>query len=264
MSISLALILVAAVAPSPLVDASKLTLSAPVAIVEFDTGKLKGDLSRLTWAPDAQQWYLQTVERDRAGNVKTIRHYALERGGKPPKGIEGEPAWSTAYWSWKSAQAAPGLPAFKIDVEQQQKRMSGTSIPMGGDLARGGVDAGGSAGGAATGLGTGDAVSAALQSQMVNVYTLKLKGEVVGEFINAPAMPGLTFGWAPAGTGLIAFANRDGHVVIMDDQGRKQEVASSRSALLPAWTDDGKRLAYLEKTGKNKAALKIVDVTRPE
>ncbi len=250
--------------PSPAVDASKLTLSTPATIVEIDTGKLKGDLSRLAWSPDAQQLYLQTVERDRAGNIKTARHYVLERGGKPPKGIESEPAWSTAYWSWKSTQAAPGLPAFKIDVEQQQKRMSGTSIPMGGDLARGGVDTGGSAGGAATGFGTGDAVSAALQSQMVNVFTLKLKGEVVGEFVNAPAMPGLTFGWAPAGTGLIAFANKDGRVIIMDDQGRKQEIASSKAAFLPAWTDDGKQLAFLERTGKNKAVLKIVDVTRPE
>ena len=246
------------------VDASKLTLSTPASIVEIDTGKLKGDLARLAWSPDAQQLYLQAIERDRSGNVKSVHHYVLARGGTPPKVIESEPPWSTAYWGRKSAQAAPGMPAFKIDVEQQQKRMSGTSIPAGGNLAKGGVDAGGSAGGAATGFGTGDAVSAALQSQMVNVYTLKLKGEVVGEFVNAAAVPGLTFGWAPGGTGLIAFSNPAGRLVIMDSEGHKQEIASSKSTLLPAWTDDGKRLAYLEKTGKNKAVLKIVDVTRPE
>ena len=246
------------------VDASKLTLSIPASIVEIDTGKLKGDLARLAWSPDAQQLYLQTVERDRSGNVKSVRHYVLTRGGTPPKGVESEPPWSTAYWGRKSAQAAPGMPAFKIDVEQQQKRMSGTSIPVGGNLAKGGVDAGGSAGGAATGFGTGDAVSAAVQSQMVNVFTLKLKGEVVGEFVNAAAMPGFTFAWAPAGTGLIAFSNKDGRIVIMDDQGRKQEIPSSKSTLLPAWTDDGEQLAYLERTGKNKAVLRIVDVTRPE
>lgn len=264
MWILLALIL-ATGSPAPAtVDASTLTLSMPASIVELDSGRLKGDLSRLAWSPDARQLYLQTIERDRGGNLKSVHHYVLALDGKPPKGVDAEPPWSTAYWSWKSAQAAPGLPAFKIDVEQQQKRMSGTSIPVGGDLARGGVDAGGSAGGAATGFGTGDAVSAALQSQMVSVFTLKLKGEVVGEFVNAPAMPGLTFGWAPAGTGLIAFSDPTGRLVIMDHEGHKQEIVSSKSALLPAWTDDGKRLAYLEKTGKNKAALKIVDVTRPE
>lgn len=262
MSILLALIFVVAAPASPAVDASKLTLSMPASIVEFDSGKLKGDLSRLAWSPDARQLYLQTIERDRDGNVKSMHHYVLALDGKPPKGVDVEPPWSTAYWSWKSAQAAPGLPAFKIDVEQQQKRITSTSSPMGGDLAKGGVEGG--AGAAGPGMTTGDAMAAANQSQMVSVWTYKLKGEVIGEFVNAAAVHGLTFGWAPAGTGLIAFVNKDGRVVIMDDQGHKQEVASSKSALLPAWTDDGKRLAYLEKTGKNKAALKIVDVTRPE
>ena len=247
--------------PAAVADASKLTLSAPAVILEIDTGKLKGDVTRLAWSPDEKQLYLQTTERDRAGNVKSVHHYVLARGGTPPTGVEAEPPWANAYWSWKSTQAAPGIPTFKIDVDQQQKRMSATSTPMGGDLARGGVEAGGSG---ATGFTTGDAAAAALQSQMVNVFTLKLKGEVVGEFVNAPAMPGVTFGWAPAGTGLIAFVNQGGRVVIMDADGRKQEVATSKDAMLPAWTDSGKQLAFLEKPGKNKAVLKIVDVTSPE
>jgi hypothetical protein len=260
MWILLALIVAVGRPASPPADASKLTLSAPAAIVELDLGKLKGDLYRLAWSPDAKQLYLQTVERDRTGNLKAVHHYLLPLDGKTAKGVDGEPRWSAEYWAWKSMQTAPGLPAFKIEVEQQQKRMTGASTPMGGDLAKGGVEGTASLGGAATGLGAGDAMSAALQGQMVNVFTLKLKGEVVGEFINAPAIPGLTFGWAPSGTGLIAFANRDGRLVVMDDHGRKQEIPSSKSALLPAWSDDGKRLAYLEKTGKSKAVLKIVDV----
>ena len=108
----------------------------------------------------------------------------------------------------------------------------------------------------------GEAMTAAMQSQIAHYYTLKLKGEVVGEFVNAVAVPGLTFGWGPAGTGLIAFSNPDGRIVIMDDQGRRQEISSSKSTLLPAWTDDGKRLAYLQRTGKDKAVLEIVDVTK--
>ena len=107
-------------------------------------------------------------------------------------------------------------------------------------------------------------MAAANQAQTVNVWTLKLKGEVIGEFVNAAAVPGLTYGWAPAGTGLIAFSNKDGRLAIMDEQGRKQEIASSKSTLLPAWTDDGKRIAYLERAGKNKVVLKVVDVTQPQ
>jgi hypothetical protein len=249
----------ALVAGAP-VDATKLTLSAPASVAEIDTGKLKGDLFRLSWSPDAQQLYLQTVERDRTGNLKAAHHYLLPLDGKAPKNVDAEPPWSTAYWSWKSNRSAPGLPAFSIAVEDSKRRMTTTSIPTGGSLATGGGEA---AGAGATGLTTGDAMAAAMQSQMVTVWTLKLKGEVIGEFVNVAAVPGLTFGWGPHGSGLIAFSNPQGRVVVMDDQGRKQEVANSKSAVLPAFTNDGKKLAYLERSGK-KASLKIVDVTRPE
>jgi hypothetical protein len=254
-----ALAVIAALPAAPASDASKLTLSTPTAIVELDTRKLKGEPLRLTWSPDAQQMYVQTAERDHAGAIKAAYHYVLALDGKAPARVDEEPAWSSAYWARKATQAAPGLAAFSIDVEERQKRVAGTATPMGGDLAKGSPE--GTAAG--VGAGTDQAMAAALQSQVAHYYTLKLKGEVIGEFVNTPAIPGLTFGWGPAGTGLIAFSNRDGHIVIMDNEGRKQEIASSKSALLPAWTDDGKRLAYLEKTGKGKAVLRIVDVTAP-
>ena len=263
MWITIALTMLAAAQAPARADASKLTLSAPATIVEIDTGKLKGDLFRLTWSPDATQMYIQTIERDRSGEIKTTRHYLLAIDGRPPTATDAEPPWSANYWAWKSAQSAPGLVAFRIEPEQTQKRRTATSTPMGGDLAKGGAEGSTGLGGPATGLGTGDAVSAAIQSQMVNVYTLRLKGEVIGEFVNAPAIPGLTFGWAPVGTGLIAFVDTSGHVIIMDNQGRKREIAGSKAALMPAWSGDGARLAYLERTGRNKASLKIVEAGRP-
>jgi hypothetical protein len=249
-------------AVSPAVDASKLKLSAPPPIVEFDAGKLKGVLFRLAWSPDAQQIYLQTIERDRAGNVTTVHHYLMGLNGEAPKRAEQEPAWLAAYWDWKSMRAAPGLPAFKIDLEESQRRVKTTSTPMGGDLAKGGLEGSGAMAPIGGG-GASEGMTAAMQAQMAHYYTLKLKGEVIGEFVNSVAIPGLTYGWGPAGTGLIAFSNPDGRIVIMDDQGRKQEVSSSKSTLLPAWTDDGKRLAYLQKTGKDKVALHVIDVTQP-
>jgi WD40-like Beta Propeller Repeat len=257
----LGLMFVATIGGAPTLDATKLTLSRPAAIVEIDTKKLEGDLYRLSWSPDGQRMYLQTVERDRTGNIRATHHYLLTLDGQGPAKTGQEPDWSTAYWAWKSTPAAPGLPGFRIDAEESQKRVSGTATPMGGDLAKGGLEGSGSG---PVGAGaTAGAMDAAMQSQVAHYWTLKLKGEVVGEFVNAAAIPGLTFGWAPANTGLIAFANRDGRIVIMDDQGRKQEIASSRSALLPGWTDDGKRLAFLERVGKNKVSLKVVEVTTP-
>src|SRR5512139_1848538 len=247
MLLMIAIMLALAMPPGLQLDASSVTLSPPTAIVELDTGKLKVDFTRLAWSPDARQIYIQTVQRDRAES--RTRHYLVALDGQPPRGEDGEPTWAGAYWFWKSGRAAPGLPSFVIDVEQRQNRLTATATPMGGDLARGAPE-----GAAPSGMAGG--VQAAYQSQMTDTFILKLKGEVIGEFVNAPALPGLTFGWAPSGTGLIAFANRDGHLVIMDSQGRRQEVASSKAVLLPAWTDDGKQLAYLEKTGKKKFVLR--------
>ena len=247
-------------APAQPVDATKVAVSAPVAMVEIDAGKMKGDLIRLAWSADNRQFYLQTAEQDGSGNVR-LRHFLLDLKGQQPRGAGDMPAWAESYWLWKSAQAAPGFASYKIAVEQQQKRLTATANPMGGDLARGGGDAGAGRGGGAT--TTGDAVGAAQQSQMVNVVTLKLKGEVVGEFVNTPPLPGTTLTWGPNGSGLIAFKSADGHLVIMDQQHRKLEIPGTKDVSMPAWTMDGKRLAWLEKTGRSKFTLRIADVTIP-
>jgi len=243
-------------------------LGQPAQVAEIDAGKLKGTLVRLAWSPDASQIYLQTADPDTRGNVK-LRHYTMGLDGQPPKSVDAEPDWAPGYWAWKSSQAAPGMASWKIAIEQQQKRVSATSNPAGGDMAKGATEGGGAGtggaggGGGAGGMTMGEAAGAAYNTQNANVVTLKLRNEVVGEFVNAPALPGTTFGWGPTGSGLIAFVPPDGTVVLMDAQGRKQEIAGSKGAYLPAWTTDGKRLAYLEKSGRKKYVLRVVDVTMP-
>jgi hypothetical protein len=262
MSLMLVLALITAALP---IDATKISVSAPMTIVEIDTGRLKGDLVRLAWAPDGTQLYLQTAEPDTRGNVK-LRHFTVGLDGSAPRSVDAEPPWATLYWSWKSAQSAPGVTALTIQVDQQTKRVNTTSAPAGGDMAKGGLGSGtGGGSGGAGGMSTGEAVGAAYQSQNATVMTLKLKGEIVGQFVNAPALPGTTFGWGPSGSGLIAFVRTGDRadLVIMDDQNRKCEIGATRAALLPAWTADGRKLAYLEKTGRKKVTLKIVDISIP-
>ena len=244
------------------VDVTKLMFSTPASVVEVDVSKLKGDLVRLSWSPDATLIYLQTSETDRRLNVR-LRHFILGLDGKPPKSEEQEPAWAALYWSKKSAQIAPGLSSLKVEVEQQRKRVSGTSTPAGGSMARGDLPGSATGAGTQTGMSLDEAARAAEQSQMASIVTLRLKGQVIGEFVNTAAIPGLTFSWGPSGSSLVAFVNQDGHIVIMDYQGRKQELAAARSASFPGWTTDGKRLAYFEKTGRNKYTLWVVDVTMP-
>jgi len=254
-------------AATPQIEAPHVVVGQPAQVAEIDAGKLKGTLVRMAWSPDATQIYLQTADPDTRGNVK-LRHYTMTLDGQAPRSVDAEPDWAAGYWAWKSSQAAPGMASWRIAIEQQQKRVSSTSNPAGGDMAKGavgggGAGSGGSGGGGAGGMSVGEAAGAAYNTQNANVVTLKLKGEVVGEFVNAPALPGTTFGWGPAGAGLIVFAAPDGKVMLMDTQSRKQEVPGSKGAYLPAWSTDGKRIAYLEKSSRKKFLLRVVEVTMP-
>ena len=102
-------------------------------------GKLKGEPWRLAWSPDAKEMYLQTVERDGHGAIKSTKHYLIALESKSVKSADQEPAWASKYWLWKSGQASPGAAAFKIKVEQRQETVRSTASPTGGDLARGGI-----------------------------------------------------------------------------------------------------------------------------
>jgi Tol biopolymer transport system component len=46
----------------------------------------------------------------------------------------------------------------------------------------------------------------------------------------------------------------------MDMQRNKQQVAGTKNVLLPAWTSDGSKIAYLERTGRNKYDLYVAAV----
>jgi hypothetical protein len=244
------------------VDATTVTVSTPVAGAEIDAGKLKGDLTRMVPSPDGRSFYFQTVERDTRGNVD-LHHFVMGPDDQQPKPVNDQPQWAAAFWVAKSAQAAPGIAAEKITIEQERKRVASTASPMGGDMAKGGSSAG-MPGGATGGSTTGEGVNAANQTQTANVVTLKLMGEVIGEFVNVPAIPGATFGWGPQGTGLIAFVDGSGRLVIMDAEHRKRVVEGAKAVSMPAWTTDGARLIYLERSGRKKYTLKTINVTIPK
>lgn len=264
MVIALMMAVTVGIVPAPQVDATRLVVSPPATVVEIDGGKMKGDLTRMAWSPDGRSVYFQTVERDTRGNVD-VRHYLLALDEKEPKGLGQEPSWAAAYWLTKSAQSAPGVAGLKIAIDQQQKRVAATASPMGGDMAKGGAGgSSGGAGGATGGSSVADAVGSAVQSQAATVVTLKLKGEVIGEFVNTTPLPGTTFGWGPSGTGLIAFVTGAGRLVFMDGEGRKQEVAGSKAVLMPGWAADGARLIYLERSGRKKYLVKTLDITIPK
>ena len=238
--------------------ALQISLSLPQPVAEIDTNKLKGDVVRLAWSPDASELYLQTVERDKSGAAKSAKHYVIATAGKTIKNVDQEPAWAAKYWSWKSAQASPAAPAFRIDVKQREETIRATSSPTGGAMARGGTA------NPTDGTSFEEVANAANQTQKAIIFTLRVGDEKIGEWTNEAVMPGVNFGWAPPPLRLLAFAKRDGGpITVLDPSGAKQELAGPKAAVLPAWSEDAKRLAWLERKDKKKYQLMIADVQMP-
>jgi hypothetical protein len=231
--------------------------------IDVDLGKVKGQLVRqLAWSPDGKELYLMTYDANKDASIKKVYHTLISLPDGRMRSADAQPAWATAYWTWKSAQASPDNPALKIDVSQEKRKENAVSIPMGGDMARGGTGGDGVAGGAG-GLSTESAIAAKDAMQMSDVYMLKLKGEVIGEFVNHPTVPGLTFGWGPKGTGLIAYADqKTGRLALMNQAGDKQKVDGTRDVVLPAWSESGEQLAYLERRGRAKFVLFVASVQK--
>jgi hypothetical protein len=252
------LIAVLALSLVPLVmdqDLKSAQLAAPAPVAQIDTGKLKGEPTQLAWSPDGTSFFLQTSERDSLGMVKSPRYFTVPAAGGKPESVKAAPDWASEYWAWKAHKSAPGAGSFQIDIVEEQKSESATSSPMGGSLARGGTAD------PSTGTTMDDAVMRAQQTQKARVITLRLKNEVVGQFINQQFLPGYTFGWAPRGA-MIAYGNEQGHLAIMDQKGNRQEVAGTKAVLLPAWSPDGTKIAYLQRAGKNKYDLYILSIAQ--
>src|SRR5688500_11235357 len=238
-------------APLPV---GSVTLTSPATIAEVDMNKLKGEPSRMAWSADGKDIYLQTIE-GAFHQPKAIRHYIITAEDGKVKDVKAEPEWFGAYWAVKSHKASPDEPGTEIGLSSEQRVEKTTSVPRGGDLARGGA-----VGADVTGTSSGEAIAAAANSQTITVHTMKLHGQTIGEFVNSVIVPGLTFAWAPKGSKAIAYTEpKGGKLVLMDTQGKRQDLGV-KDAILPMWSQDATQLAWLEKGGKRKFALTVAKV----
>jgi len=237
--------------PQTPVRAEALTFGTPTEVASL--GKAKGEPIQLAWSSDGTQLYLQMGERTRIGTFQNLKHYVVNLADGKMKDVDGAPQWATDYQAWKSNKWAPGARTFAIDIADSKRTTKVANSPMGGALAKGGES------GAAMG-GMDEAVTASLNSQTQHVITLKLKGETVGEYVDTQFVPGYTFSWAPQSIGpAIAYENPIGRLSVMDQQGGKKEVPGTKSVMIPAWSESGTQIAFLEREGK-KFALYKVDV----
>jgi hypothetical protein len=243
---------VTAVASQMVFRAESFAFTAPETIARLDLEELKGEPSSLAWSPDGSRLYVQTLEGGFGRPDVTLRHYLIPAGGGPRQDLQVEPDWAAEYWSAKSDRTSPDKQnPLRIELKSEARNERTTSLPMGGDLARGG---------ASPAITENDQLSI-VGAQLVGVHTMLLHGETIGEFVNTVIVPGLTYGWAPEGTRLIAYsAQKSGRIVVMDSAGGKKEIAGSKDAILPAWSQDLGRIAWLQKQGRRMYLLQVTRV----
>ncbi|HMF97327.1 MAG TPA: hypothetical protein VKE96_23670 [Vicinamibacterales bacterium] len=237
---------------SDALDVSALKISPPVRVAELDLGSLKGALRQIGWSPDLSQLYVQTAEGN--PNSAKFHHYlvSVSSGAVAPAD---PPEWAQDYWSYKSDRFAPGIGSLFIDVDQKYETMKfGTGSAGAADRASDPL--GGS------NVNVASNVEKAAESQKVHVVRLMLVGETISEFVNESPVPGLMFGWGPAGSGTIAFTDRDGRLFLFDRNRHKVSVPAAKNALLPAWSTDGSKLAWVQKGARKKYALMVAAVSR--
>ena len=227
------------------IDVSTITVGPATTVAELDLGKLKGDLRQVGWSPDGAELYVQTADGDPAS--PRLRHYVFRVVGGAMQAFDVPPEWAMSYWVFKSDRSAPGIASLMIDVAQKIE-----NVKVGTGSGR--PDAAGS--------GSGDSVTKSAESQHESVVQLTLLGEPVSEFVNERPIPGLTFSWGPAFSGAIAYTNRDGRLMLLDQHKHKQTVSGPKDALLPAWSIDGTRMAWVQKSGRKKYTLVWAQVSK--
>jgi hypothetical protein len=221
------------------VDASAVKVGAPATITELDLGKLKGELRQLGWSIDGAELYVQTADGN--PNAEKLRHYVVAVAGGAVKQADAPPQWALDYWTIKSDRFAPGLRSLMIELEQKQENVKvGTGSGRPGEM----------------GIAAGVSADKIAEGQKQILWRLTVLGETVSEFQNTAVIPGLMFSWGPPGTGTIAFTDRElGRLTLLDRNKQKQIVSGVKDALLPAWSTDGTRLAWVQKAGRRKYAL---------
>jgi hypothetical protein len=216
-----------------LLDVSSQRVSPPKLVCQVDLGVLRGELRRLSWAPNGQSLHLQTID-----GRNNLYDYIVDLANGEISQAFGEPAWAAEYWMQKSSMTAPGIPSLKLEVTENNRRTK--PMPFTGGFANGGAQ-------------TVDL------KNPVDTYEreiiLRFAGSEIGNWLNDAPLAGETFGWGPERTGALVFADKSGRLFLMDQANRKLAVASVRDAMLPAWSSDGRTLAYLQKTGKRKYRL---------
>ena len=216
-------------------DVSSFTVSEPKIVCELDTNLLKGDIHRLSWSPEATSIHIQTIDGDRR-----LRDYIVTM----PDGVVsiafGEPEWAAAYWARKSDLSAPGRRdvAPRSDAEQPtdpSHRRSAADLP-----------------------------TAARRHPTRRTRSMRTKRRSRSVCWGKRSATGSTASqWLVKRTGGVRPAagrscSSDGkRIALMDQKKNKKTIAAAKGATMPAWSNDGSRIVFLQKAGRKQVPLDV-------
>jgi dipeptidyl aminopeptidase/acylaminoacyl peptidase len=223
-------------------DVGSLAMAPPTTIAQLERRALRGEPSRLAWSPDGAMLYIQS--RDGVGAAAQLHHFRIRLGYDGIAPLDEEPSWAADYWHNKVTEAAPGMPWLTIDValDRQRTRVA----PFTGGFASAGAASG----------------SESASSFTIAYVTLSFLGVEIGKWMTDEPKSGVTFGWGPAGSGALAFADRQGRLTLLDKERRLRTVPRTQDVSLPAWSPDGNYVAYIQKQGRSKWQVESIALLR--
>jgi len=229
-------------------DDTIVPLAEPVAWAQIDASAIKGRPARLAWSDDRSELYLQVVNGSTTADL-TFRHYLIKKGSKP-RAVDTQPKWVEEYWKWKSAKVFFLDPRLTIEVETTRQildNLNGTAATKTPYLSD-------------TPLSGNQLTLSRQPGETVLTNRLILNGVSIGEFVDELIVPGYTFSWSPEELRLIAFRSNSGRLAIMNEDGKVQTVRRTANVILPAWSDDGAAIAYIERTDRRSFTVFVVEI----
>lgn len=243
---------------APSSDPPPLSVAPPAVVLEIDAGQVHGTPIQLSWSPDSASWYLETFE-GQAPNVKRHR-FLVAVGDRTPRPIDETPAWAVDYWNFKSNRIVPAHPLIMIAVDEGKEAHQ---IPNQNLRQKAAATAENSRTGGQMSL-AGSMDSSNDFANAARVLTLSIADKPISVLVDEPLTPGVTFGWSPKEYDSVAFRNEHHHgLSIYRIDGPTLEVSDTRDVLLPAWSPDGSKIAFLQQTGKKKYELRQLKVSLP-
>ncbi len=258
LAVLLAVLVAQAVAerPAAVADVRQLKPSAPAVLAEIDTSAIPGEPVGLAVRADGTIYLRVAESKDKARHYRVSTQPVVSFGQS-----DGAPQWAADDWMAKTSLVAPGDPSLRIDVQQRREASRTVNSPGGADIA--GISSVGTqmvGGGGGEGVSQGVAIAAANSTVVNGIITLRFKGHVVGEWTNEVPQLGMRFGWAPAGTGMLAYVDAEGRLFVADREGRQLQVGGVAKAVLPAWSPDGSRILCLQKKSRTVYLLTAATV----